>query len=124
MPQPCDATHSCPWDRQSIPVDADGHLDGGHRGQGPEDRGRPTTLSPLRPYSESRAVNPLTTSAFDLPERLAVKADPALIAADDGHFAAIAGSLEHSVAELSARLDAPRLTPEAPARRRWTGTSR
>jgi hypothetical protein len=51
-------------------------------------------------------VNPLTTSAFDLPGRLSAKADPALIAGDEQHFAAIAESLERSIAELSGRLDA------------------
>ncbi len=47
----------------------------------------------------------LTTSAFDLPERLSAKADPALIASDEQHFAAIAESLEQSIAELTDRLD-------------------
>ncbi|MBW5247785.1 AAA family ATPase [Streptomyces sp. P01-B04] len=56
-------------------------------------------------------MNPLTISAFDLPERLALKADPQLTAADDEHFAAIAECLEQSVAELSARLDAERRSP-------------
>jgi hypothetical protein len=51
-------------------------------------------------------VNPLTASAFDLPERLAPKADPALIAADEQHFAAIAESLRQTIADLSGRLDA------------------
>jgi DNA helicase IV len=51
-------------------------------------------------------VNPLTTSAFDLPDRLAAKADPALIAGDEQHFAAIAESLGQSIADLSGRLDA------------------
>jgi len=50
-------------------------------------------------------VNPVTTSAFDLPDRLAAKADPALIAADERHFAAIADTLEQSIAELSGRLE-------------------
>lgn len=54
---------------------------------------------------------PLTTSAFDLPDRLAAKADPRLIANDEEHFAAIAACLEQSVAELSARLDAERRSP-------------
>ncbi|MBO3750038.1 AAA family ATPase [Streptosporangiaceae bacterium NEAU-GS5] len=52
-----------------------------------------------------------TTSAFDLPERLSRKADPALIAADERHFAAIAESLEQTIAELSDRLDATRKAP-------------
>jgi hypothetical protein len=56
-------------------------------------------------------VNPLTTSAFDLPDRLAAKADPALITRDEQHFAAIAESLEQSIADLSERLDAERLAP-------------
>jgi hypothetical protein len=56
-------------------------------------------------------LNPLTTSAFDLPDHLSPKADPALIAADEQHFAAIAESLERSIADLSDRLDAERLAP-------------
>src|SRR5262249_42443307 len=56
-------------------------------------------------------VNPRTTSAFDLPDRLNAKADPALIAVDDQHFAAIAESLEQSIADLSDRLDAMRKAP-------------
>lgn len=54
---------------------------------------------------------PTTTSAFVLPERLAAKADPALIAADERHFAAVADSLAQSVQELSDRLDALRRQP-------------
>jgi DNA helicase IV len=45
-------------------------------------------------------------SAFDLPEHLAAKADPALIAVDEQHFVAIATSLEASIADLVERLDA------------------
>ena len=56
-------------------------------------------------------VHPLTTSAFDLPGRLAAKADPALIADDEQHFAAIAASLERSITDLSDRLDAERRAP-------------
>ena len=56
-------------------------------------------------------MNSLTTSAFDLPDRLAAKADPALIADDEQHFAAIAESLERSIADLSDRLDAERKAP-------------
>ncbi|MFG2825966.1 RNA polymerase recycling motor ATPase HelR [Streptomyces sp. NPDC048434] len=56
-------------------------------------------------------MNPLTTSAFDLPDRLSPKADPALIDADEQHFAAIAESLDQSIAELSDRLDAERRAP-------------
>jgi hypothetical protein len=56
-------------------------------------------------------LNPLTTSAFDLPDRLALKADPALIAQDERHFAAIAESLRQSIADLSDRLDSERRSP-------------
>jgi hypothetical protein len=56
-------------------------------------------------------VNPRTTSAFDLPDRLSAKADPALIAGDEQHFTAIAESLELSIADLSGRLDAERKAP-------------
>ncbi|MYW17288.1 AAA family ATPase, partial [Streptomyces sp. SID2955] len=53
----------------------------------------------------------LTTSAFALPDRLSAKADPALIADDDRHFAAVAECLERSVAELTGRLAAERKAP-------------
>ncbi|MFJ3195564.1 RNA polymerase recycling motor ATPase HelR [Streptomyces griseoviridis] len=56
-------------------------------------------------------MNPLTTSAFDLPERLAAKADPALIARDERHFEAVAESLAQTVAELTERLDATLRAP-------------
>ena len=56
-------------------------------------------------------MNSLATSAFDLPGRLSPKADPALIAGDEQHFAAIAESLEQSIADLSGRLDAERKAP-------------
>ena len=56
-------------------------------------------------------MNPLATSAFDLPGRLSAKAGPALIAGDEQHFAAIAESLEQSIAGLSGRLDAERRAP-------------
>ncbi|HEY4702322.1 MAG TPA: hypothetical protein VIH64_10560, partial [Streptosporangiaceae bacterium] len=49
-------------------------------------------------------TNP-TMSAFNLPGRLAAKADPVLIADDEQHFAAIAASLEESVADLAGRLE-------------------
>jgi hypothetical protein len=55
-------------------------------------------------------VSPLTT-AFDLPDRLAAKADPALIAADERRFAAIADTLEQSIADLSGRLEAELRAP-------------
>lgn len=53
-------------------------------------------------------VNPLTTNAFDLPDALAHKGAPRLVEADAAHFAAIAATLEHSIAELSQRLDVER----------------
>ncbi|MFE4362545.1 RNA polymerase recycling motor ATPase HelR [Kitasatospora sp. NPDC056800] len=56
-------------------------------------------------------MNSRTTSAFDLPARLVAKADPALIGEDERHFAAVAESLEQSIAELSDRLDALRRAP-------------
>ncbi|MDX2597608.1 RNA polymerase recycling motor ATPase HelR [Streptomyces sp. WI03-4A] len=58
-------------------------------------------------------MNPLTTSAsaFDLPDRLAAKADPALIARDERHFAAVAECLEQSIAELTDHLDTARRAP-------------
>ncbi|MFE4419569.1 RNA polymerase recycling motor ATPase HelR [Streptomyces sp. NPDC056817] len=56
-------------------------------------------------------MNPLTTSAFDLPDRLSSKADPTLIADDEQHFAAIAECLEQSIAEVSDRLAAERRAP-------------
>ena len=55
-------------------------------------------------------TNP-TTSAFNLPGRLAAKADPALIADDEQHFAAIAASLDESMADLSERLQAELAAP-------------
>jgi DNA helicase IV len=57
------------------------------------------------------AVNPLTTSVFHLPDHLLPKADPALIAGDEEHFAAIAESLEQLLADLSDRLAAERMAP-------------
>lgn len=49
-------------------------------------------------------------SAFDLPDH-SPKSDPALIAADERHFAAIAASLERAIADLTDRLDAERRAP-------------
>ncbi|HET7326379.1 MAG TPA: RNA polymerase recycling motor ATPase HelR [Nocardioidaceae bacterium] len=56
-------------------------------------------------------MDPVTTSAFALTGHLAPKADPALIAGDEQHFAAIAESLEQSIADLSDRVDAARKAP-------------
>jgi hypothetical protein len=56
-------------------------------------------------------VDPVHSSAFDLPDSLSRKADPALIARDEQHFAAVADSLERAIADLSERLDAERKAP-------------
>jgi DNA helicase IV len=56
-------------------------------------------------------VNTLTPSAFDLPDHLTAKADPALTATDERHFAAIAESLAQAIADLSGRLAAERRAP-------------
>ena len=52
-----------------------------------------------------------TTSAFNLPQRLIAKADPALISGDERHLAAVAESLDQQIAEVSERLDALRRAP-------------
>lgn len=56
-------------------------------------------------------MDPLTTSVFDLRRHVAAKADPALIGADEEHFAALARSLEETIADLSERLDVERRRP-------------
>ncbi|WP_309054155.1 RNA polymerase recycling motor ATPase HelR [Streptomyces sp.] len=53
----------------------------------------------------------MCSSAFDLPDRLSPKADPALIAGDERHFAAVAETLEQSISELSDRLAEVRRAP-------------
>jgi DNA helicase IV len=55
----------------------------------------------------------VTSSAFDLPEQLAAKADPALIATDEEHFAAIGAALAESIADLTQRLADQRKAPSA-----------
>jgi DNA helicase IV len=62
-------------------------------------------------------VIPVTTSAFNLPEHLVAKADPALIAGDEQHLAALAESLEQQIADLSERLDAQRKAPGGTGRK-------
>ncbi len=52
----------------------------------------------------------LSSCVFDLPEHLAAKADPDLVAQDERHFAAMAESLERTVADLEDRLAAARRT--------------
>ncbi|HEV7173691.1 RNA polymerase recycling motor ATPase HelR, partial [Pedococcus sp.] len=61
------------------------------------------------PTSDAQEGRP--ASAFDLPDHLAAKADPGLVARDEQHFAAISHTLEESLADLSARLDAARRSP-------------
>ncbi len=56
-------------------------------------------------------MNPATASAFNLPGNLSAKADPALIAGDERHFAAIAESLKQTIADLAGRLDAELKAP-------------
>ena len=60
---------------------------------------------------------PVTTTAFNLPEHLVAKADPALIAGDEQHLAAVAVSLEQQIADLSKRLDAQRKAPGGTGRK-------
>jgi len=56
-------------------------------------------------------VTRVMSSAFDLPDHLAAKGDPGLIARDEEHFAAIAESLEQAITDLTSRLDAERRSP-------------
>nr|WP_043732827.1 RNA polymerase recycling motor ATPase HelR [Streptomyces zinciresistens] len=49
-----------------------------------------------------------STAPFALPERLAAKADPALVAGDEAHFAAIARCLDETITDLTGRLAAER----------------
>ena len=51
------------------------------------------------------------SSAFHLPDHLAAKADPKLIAADERHFAAVAQTLHETIADLQDRLEAERRAP-------------
>ncbi|WOP19098.1 RNA polymerase recycling motor ATPase HelR [Raineyella sp. LH-20] len=52
-----------------------------------------------------------TRTIFDLPERLAAKADPALIAQDERHFATVARALDRQIAGLEDRLATLRRAP-------------
>jgi Viral (Superfamily 1) RNA helicase len=56
-------------------------------------------------------VIPVTTNVFNLPDHLVAKADPALIAGDEQHLAAVAESLAQQIAGLSDQLDAQRKAP-------------
>ena len=62
-------------------------------------------------YGADSSTVTTTTSVFNLPDRLAAKARPDQIAADELHFAEIAATLDRSIAELSARLDVERRKP-------------
>ncbi len=62
-------------------------------------------------------VSPVTTTTFALPEHLAAKAEPALIGADEEHFAAVSAALEHQIDDLTTRLAAARLAPGGKGRR-------
>lgn len=53
----------------------------------------------------------LTATVFALPDALAAKRDPALIAEDEEHFTAIATAQHEQISELTARLDAARRAP-------------
>ncbi|MFJ4314678.1 RNA polymerase recycling motor ATPase HelR [Streptomyces lavendulae] len=66
-------------------------------------------MHPLTPGATPDATT--AASAFDLPGHLAPKADPALIAGDEQHFAAVAQTLDEAIAELSGRLAALRRAP-------------
>ncbi|TSD94766.1 AAA family ATPase [Gordonia rubripertincta] len=52
----------------------------------------------------SAPLAPEPSTVFDLPPRLTVKADPALIADDERHFATIATSLAESITDATARI--------------------
>ncbi|WP_307873001.1 HelD family protein [Paractinoplanes ovalisporus] len=54
--------------------------------------------------------------SFNLPGNLAAKADPALIAEDTKHFAAIASSLTATIADLTQRLETVRKAPAGKGR--------
>ncbi|WP_154767725.1 RNA polymerase recycling motor ATPase HelR [Nakamurella alba] len=53
----------------------------------------------------------MSTTVFDLPDRLSAKADPALIADDLEYFAEIERCLQESIDDVTARLEEERLSP-------------
>lgn len=65
----------------------------------------------MRVPEHDRTSGTAAVSAFDLPERLAAKADPTLIGDDERHFAAIADALEGAVTDLTRRIDEARTAP-------------
>lgn len=60
------------------------------------------------PRARESSIVTATPSVFALPERLKAKAAPALIAADEGHFARIRESLRATVLELTESLERQR----------------
>ena len=71
----------------------------------------PELLTTTVPEDPATTTNSATARAFALPDRLAAKADPALVAVDEQHLAAVARCLERTVADLSERLAAARRAP-------------
>ena len=64
---------------------------------------------PVQPGAD--LVTSLASSVFALPDHLAPKADPVLIGRDEQHFAAVAATLEETIADLAARLEQERRAP-------------
>ena len=56
-------------------------------------------------------MNHLTTSAFDFPDRLAPKADPALVARDEQQLEAVAETIAQTTADVAERLAVARRAP-------------
>jgi DNA helicase IV len=63
------------------------------------------------PHGGESSIVDTPTSAFDLPDRLAAKANAALISLDEQHFAAITVTLTEQIADLSTQLDTERSAP-------------
>src|SRR5919202_1557677 len=64
-----------------------------------------------RDRPERKPVPASDTRVFSLPAALSRKADPALVADDERHLAAVAAAVEEAVADLEERLDAARPPP-------------
>ena len=62
-------------------------------------------------YGAESSIVTTSTRVFALPELLAAKDDPALIASDEEHFAALESSLARAVAEVEKQLAAARTAP-------------
>lgn len=65
----------------------------------------------MKPATPSLRPADVTTAVFALPNRLAAKADPHLIAADEAHFAALAAALRERLTEDSQKLSELRRRP-------------